>query len=540
MPNFEILDCTLRDGGYYNNWDFDFNLVQKYLSAISITGIRYIELGFRGFPRDQFMGACAYTTDSYINTLSINDNLILGVMVNASEILNCELSINDALNSLFVPKNKSRVSLVRIAVNFSGYSECKSIVEGLKNLGYTVGLNLMQSDGRASQEIEDVANDISTWNDVEVLYFADSLGNMNEKDVVFLVENLKKGWHGKLGIHTHNNKGAGLANSLKAIELGVDWIDSTIMGMGRGAGNTATETLLCEVMGNPLLNYTPEPIFDIILNEFSTLYNKYKWGPNLYYHLAAIYNVHPTYVQFMIGDARYTSSEIVSLLKRLEKKDARTFNKNLLSPLHQENYINGENNWDVKDFCQRKSVLLLGAGPSIRLYNNSLLNYVKSRCETLQVYSINAHKNFPDKHIKANIVVDEFRALVEKDRHLKSKLPIISPNSIKNILYEKNAPQITENLFGVKVNINTLDCNFNSCVIPYPIAFAYALMFAHSAGAKEILLAGFDGFDSNDPRQIEMVQTIELYNNRSDALKITSITPTNYPVNHGSLYAPSI
>jgi len=533
MPNFEILDCTLRDGGYYNNWDFDINLVQKYLDTVALTGIKYIELGFRGFSRDYFAGAHAYTNDAYIKTLSISDNLVIGVMIDAKEILSSGFTIDDALNKLFLPKTESRVELVRIAVNFVNYAECKPIVGALKALGYIVGLNLMQSDGRSANEIKEMSSDISTWNEVEVLYFADSLGNMNEKDVEYLVENIKIGWHGKLGIHTHNNKGAGLANSLKAIELGVDWIDSTIMGMGRGAGNTATETLLCEVMKYPNRGYTPAPIFNLVSIDFESLHKKYAWGPNLYYHLAAQYNIHPTYVQFMISDARYGPAEIVSLLERLKTRDARSFNKNLLSPLSSNNE---DGDWDVTKYCEGKSVLLLGAGPSIDFYNASLINFIKDKFSKLQVYSLNTHAGFPDKYLTGNIVIDELRALAEKDSLAISDLPIISPNTIQDIVVSKNS----NHSFGVKVKPNTLEYNAKSCIIPYPIAFAYGLMFAHAAGAAEILLAGFDGYDQEDLRQKEMTKIIELYKQRSDALNIISITPTSYPVVQSSLFAPDV
>ena len=114
----KVMDCTLRDGGYYNKWDFETLLVQKYLHAINESNIDIIELGFRNFPQDQFLGAFAYTTDNYIDTLNIDKRIIVGVMIDAVSILNSDLIINDAINSLFQAKEKSRVDLVRIATHF--------------------------------------------------------------------------------------------------------------------------------------------------------------------------------------------------------------------------------------------------------------------------------------------------------------------------------------------------------------------------------------------------------------------------------------
>ena len=84
---FKLLDCTLRDGGYYNNWNFEKKLVNEYLRAINETNIQYIELGFRTLGKQKIKGNTAYTTDEFINSLSIPKNLKIGVMVNASDFL---------------------------------------------------------------------------------------------------------------------------------------------------------------------------------------------------------------------------------------------------------------------------------------------------------------------------------------------------------------------------------------------------------------------------------------------------------------------
>ena len=100
----KILDCSFRDGGYYNNWDFDDALVQKYLYAISSANIDIIELGFRNFPKDEFFGAFAYTTDNYIETLKIDNKIIVAVMIDASSILNSHYDVDQAINILFQDK----------------------------------------------------------------------------------------------------------------------------------------------------------------------------------------------------------------------------------------------------------------------------------------------------------------------------------------------------------------------------------------------------------------------------------------------------
>ena len=87
MKESKILDCTLRDGGYYNNWDFPKDLVDNYLSTMSKIGVDYVELGFRSFEKKGFRGPNWYTTESYLNSLVIPKNINVSVMVNASEFV---------------------------------------------------------------------------------------------------------------------------------------------------------------------------------------------------------------------------------------------------------------------------------------------------------------------------------------------------------------------------------------------------------------------------------------------------------------------
>ena len=141
LKKINLLDCTLRDGGYYNNWDFSSTLVNEYLKTMSKVGIEYVELGFRSFQSSTFRGSNWYTTDNYINSLKIPSNLKIVVMVNASQIIN-QKNLIKSIKILFNPKKKSKVSLVRIACHFAEIEKTLVIVKQLKILGYNVAVNL--------------------------------------------------------------------------------------------------------------------------------------------------------------------------------------------------------------------------------------------------------------------------------------------------------------------------------------------------------------------------------------------------------------
>lgn len=230
--NIMILDCTLRDGGYYNNWDFSPDVVTEYLDSMAKSKIDYVELGLRNFAKPGFLGAFAYTTEEFINTLKLPEGPTYGVMVDAKTILESSMPIQEAIDALFVPASQSRIDLVRIAAHFNEVEYSAPIVAHLKRLGYIVGFNLMQAGGKADNIIADKARQTVSWEGLDVLYFADSLGNMDASEVQRIVRALRVHWTGPMGIHTHNNMGKGLDNTLTAMEAGVLWLDTTITGMG--------------------------------------------------------------------------------------------------------------------------------------------------------------------------------------------------------------------------------------------------------------------------------------------------------------------
>ena len=153
---FNILDCTLRDGGYYNNWNFSNDIVNDYLKTMSVVGVDFVELGFRSFQTKNFKGPTWYTTESYLNSLSIPKNLTLGVMVNASELILHPSGFSNATKLMFTDAKKSKVKLIRLACHFEEFSETAKICKILQKMGYLVGINLMQISEQTEEKITSV------------------------------------------------------------------------------------------------------------------------------------------------------------------------------------------------------------------------------------------------------------------------------------------------------------------------------------------------------------------------------------------------
>jgi 4-hydroxy 2-oxovalerate aldolase len=525
-----ILDCTFRDGGYYVNWKFNKKLVKKYLKFIELSKIDIIEIGFRFIPAENYKpyGNFAYSTDDFLNQLDLPKNIKIAVMVNADEILKYNQGIENAIKLIFNKKINSRVDIVRIATHWKDVYACKKIAKLIKILNYKVFLNIMQINSVNYSSLTKICKKISKWKLISTLYFADSLGSMNPDEIVKVVNSIKKGWNGPIGIHAHNNKGQALSNSLIAHKLGVSYLDSTICGMGRGAGNVKTENLIIELSKNIKSKYFAEPVFSLSNDDFKILKNKYKWGENIYYHLSANFGIHPTYVQEMLADERYGFEDILKTLNFLKLKKSNSYkHENLLEALNHPTG-NEKGSWSAKNFLINKNILILGSGPSINKNINFIKNFIKKK-NTI-VFSLNLNKNLPSQMIDYYVACNFFRILIEMPNYENLKKPLICPkflieSSLKN---DFKLPKIYD--YGLKLENNKIKIFNNGCVLPKSLAIFYAISIAISGGAKNIFFSGIDGYIDNDIKQKEIIEIFKKFKKLVFFSNMYTISPTTYPI----------
>lgn len=316
-----VVDCTFRDGGYHNNWEFKIPLANKYLKIMEESKIDAVEIGFRS-PVITSKGIFANVTDNFImDQLHIPKIKYFGVMVNTADIVKSETCISD----IFKYSDEAPINLVRVATHFKDIDSAEIICKDLKNFGYTVTCNLMQAADKSFEEIKQASKKLESWKSIDILYLADSLGGMNHDDISYSYKAIKSEWNGLTGFHGHNNKGQALNNSLEAVDIGVDWIDSTITGMGRGPGNTETEYLLGELNKRGFGEFELDNIYKFALDDFYDLKKSYEWGPSLLYYLAAEYNIHPIYIQNLLSD-HCSKKKILDYIYYL-KKNSNNYKK---------------------------------------------------------------------------------------------------------------------------------------------------------------------------------------------------------------------
>lgn len=518
-----VLDCTLRDGGYYNAWDFSPALIETYLVAMKAAQVNVVELGFRFLKNEGFKGPCAYTTDDFLRSLAIPDGLSIGVMMNGSDLCT-DLGCIPVLERLFPePAAQTPVDLVRIACHFHELEHVMPAVGWLDARGYRVGLNLMQIADRTEGEIAQLAQLARDW-PVEVLYFADSMGSMAPEDVSRIVGWLRAGWDGPLGMHTHDNMGMALANTLRGAAEGVTWLDATVTGMGRGPGNARTEELAIEVEELRGRRTNLVPLMTLIRKQFGPMKTQYGWGTNPYYYLAGKYGIHPTYIQEMLGDARYNEEDILAVIDHLRAEGGKKFSFDTLDGARQ--FYRGEprGSWKPADVMAGREVLILGTGPGVEAHRPALEAYIR-RARPL-VLALNTQSEIDPALIDLRIACHPVRLLADSEAHASLPQPLITPASMlpEGLRAELGEKELLD--FGIGIEPGRFDFHETHCIAPTSLVLAYALAVATSGHAASIRMAGFDGYPPDDARNNEVNAMFAAFAASSANQQPTSITPT--------------
>ena len=284
-PQIKVLDCTIRDGGLINKWQFSDKLVSRVFQTLSRAGVDYMEIGYKSsekyFCRSEH-GAWKFCTEEDIKRV-IGENrgaMKLSAMADIGRI--------DADDIL--PKKDSVLDMIRVACYAHESDKGVSLAQHCQDKGYEVTINLMAVSKVIEKDLDEALNDFSK-SSVPVIYLVDSFGAMYSEQIHFLAKKYFESMPGKeLGIHAHNNQQLAFANTIEAIIAGINRIDATIYGMGRGAGNCPLELLL-SFLRNP--KFDIGPVFEIIQELFIPLKAEVEWGYHIPYMITGILNEHP-------------------------------------------------------------------------------------------------------------------------------------------------------------------------------------------------------------------------------------------------------
>ncbi|TKB06957.1 MAG: hypothetical protein E5V75_34400 [Mesorhizobium sp.] len=324
-----LLDCTLRDGGYYTGWDFAPELVSDYIATINTLPVRMVELGLAGKPASH--GYFASVTSSKAEQMAAGLLVKACVMIDAKDVLASELPLSLAVIRLTEGLVPGHISTVRVAAHYSNLAACRNICSELSNKGFRVFLNLMQIDAANDEEVEMCLNEVKNIDTIDVLYIADSFGSMKPARVQELVGRFADRIEPDIGFHGHDNRGYAVVNSVAAAMAGATWIDCTMGGMGRGAGNTASEQLL------PILTRLEtskeRALLEHVLRHFDPLRKRYGWGSSAAYQFAGSNFIHPSFVQKLREGWALPDDVIIRRLSDLRGDERMSFADGKLSAL---------------------------------------------------------------------------------------------------------------------------------------------------------------------------------------------------------------
>ncbi len=285
----KVLDATIRDGGLVNNFAFDDEFVRALYLANKKAGVDYMEFGYRA-SKELFdvkdYGPWKFSEDEDIRRIigDIQDGPKVSIMIDVGR---CDFETD------IVDKADSPVDMVRVACYLHQIPSAIEMIEYCKDKGYEVCCNIMAvstlQEGELREGLEMVAS-----SGVDVIYIVDSYGSIYPEEMARLVDLYRSvaGEHGKeLGIHAHNNQQLAFANTIECVGDGVNYLDATYNGMGRGAGNCAMELLL-GFLKNP--KYKEYQVFKFVQDYMVQLKKTgVVWGPDLQYIITGLLEQHP-------------------------------------------------------------------------------------------------------------------------------------------------------------------------------------------------------------------------------------------------------
>ncbi len=288
-PDIKVIDATLRDGGLVNNFFFEDDFVRELYKANVKAGIDYMEFGYKASedlfnPKD--FGKWKFCKEEDIRNIVGENNSDLKIAVMA------DVGRTDFKRDI-LPRSESVIDMVRIATYIHQIPAAIEMIEYCHSMGYETSCNIMAVSTSTETEI-DLALELLGTSNVDVIYLVDSYGSLYPEQITNLakvyLEKAKK-YNKIIGIHAHNNQQLAFANTVEAASIGVSYLDATMLGMGRGAGNCSIEALM-GFLKNPKFKILP--ILDFIQNYMLPLKQSgLVWGYDIPYLITGQLNVHP-------------------------------------------------------------------------------------------------------------------------------------------------------------------------------------------------------------------------------------------------------
>lgn len=328
MNKISVLDCTLRDGGYVNNWNFGENNIKDIIEYLSKSNIEIVECGF-------------LTNEKYNSNVALFNSTkqIKGILpkTTTKTMFVAMITTNKNDFDFKTIENCDNSSITGIRIAFHKYEDDKAIryAKTLIDKGYEVFIQPMGTTAYTEIELLDLVVKINELNPY-AFYIVDTFGSMHKRQLLnmfnIIDNNLSRPI--RIGFHSHNNLQLSFSNSIELIEFETSReviIDSSVLGMGRGSGNLNTELIMRYLNDIDIKKYDLNYIYEIIDNYIINIKKNFDWGYSVPYYISAVNQSHPNYAKFLMEKEKNTNNKINEILSSIK------FNKKIE---YDEKYIN--------------------------------------------------------------------------------------------------------------------------------------------------------------------------------------------------------
>ncbi len=526
--SIQILDCTLRDGGYVNNWEFGEETIYSILSKLIEANIDIIECGFLSNKKSTTKDISIYNDLAFINqtlaTLTKKNNL--ACMINFGEVPIENLPVY----------NGQGVDILRIAFHKQHLKEALDYCRKVQAKGYKVFVQPMVTSSYDETELDFLIQEINSIGP-QAAYIVDSFGTMRKNELLQLFQlfDLRLNANINIGFHSHNNLQLAFSNAQELIQHSTERtliIDSSAFGMGRGAGNLCSELLILHLNENRKTNYRILPILEIIDRFLNPIFIKKPWGYSVPFYLASANNCHPNYASYLTDKQTLNTQTINFILSQIPAQNKSQYNAKIIEELYinyQSSSIDdAENVIKIKQLFAKRNLLILAPGKSLESHKTKITQFISENSPLTIAINFIPHDYNADIIFISNF--KRFSSLNQVQKRQLGSTTIITTSNIKD------------------AEIHSLDVDYTSLIDPNYKEFDNAgimfLRLLQRLKICEVTLAGFDGFQNNPHENYfsdSMINSTnsETLNERNKCiaaqlkdirknLKITFLTPSLY------------
>ncbi len=490
MQQIQILDCTLRDGGYCNQWEFGNRNILKIAEGLRDAEIDIVECGF-------LTDKALWNPDSSrYNSLEQAAAMLPEKRTDTMYV--CMMNYGEYDIGQLQDFDGASIDGIRVAFHKKNAESAIALCHTLKEKGYKVFVQPMVSLGYTDAEFLKLIHDCNQLKPY-AFYIVDSFGVMKRKELMrlfYIVEHSMTPSI-RIGYHSHNNMQLAYANAQALVDMRTNRdliIDCSILGMGRGAGNLNTE-LFIEHMNDCIGKvYKIKPLLNIIDEVLTPFYEKSYWGYSLPNYLSAKHNAHPNYAGYLQAKHTLTIDDMDEIFSLFEDEKKAEYDMAYIEQLYTQ-YLGREcmNDAHQKEFLEKireKKILLIASGRSVDEEKEKVL----SIAERTDVVSIGI--NFEYLHHKTDyIFVSNLRRMRQLDKCDKSRTIVTSNIHTKQAYITIDYKELLNNVSSVKDNAGLM-------LIKYFIGL----------GVKELYIAGMDGY-SHDGGHNFAEQQLEFVSN---------------------------